>query len=661
MSALPSRARVLRLVVPFSLALCAALPSHAQQGDVAAAENLVRLFYAEHSKRFNDGDTPLLNDAPAAKEFLVDGLVQGELQGILQFDPVYDAQDASISDLSIQPDPDAPLLQGAARIKVTFTNFGMPIRHIYTLITVPDGSWQINDIYSETNDWSLSDLLQSAGVDIRSDPGSEITLKGSSAAGSTVGSGQTQAANGGDAVIPGMEEGDLPGNGLSSEGSDLLFVLDGSGSMWGQVDGVAKITTAKQALTGLIGDLPAQTNVGLMAYGHRREGDCGDTEILYPVSNFDTERLKPVIDAITPRGKTPIAAALQQAASAMPASNRPANVLLISDGLETCGGDPCAAAKALAERGINTRVHVVGFDLTQEENQALQCIAENGGGNYYAVNNAESFTEAVKQAVADAGKAAEPPAPAPEAEEVVPASTLVFEETFDGPELAASWQTLNGTDRLTRFTGSGTLFVSALGGDTIYDNKNALNRLVLDEPLPDGDFDLSLKFKLHEQSGHESVSLSLLEDTNNQIGAMAWIWTKGCGSYLNLSLTRLSGDPEGKPEVSRFDVNLFSKQIVKTVCDKAGRAYGNKVLESLSTDGALLRLKRRGRALSAAIELELPAADGQEGSPYVLETDPVTVLRLAGKPSVLAGQWNKAKSQESHFEFDRFAIELVSQ
>lgn len=272
MSALPSRARVLRLVVPFSLALCAALPSHAQQGDVAAAENLVRQFYAEHSKRFNDGDTPLLNDAPAAKEFLVDGLVQGELQGILQFDPVYDAQDASISDLSIRPDPEAPLLQGAARIQVTFTNFGMPIRHIYTLISVPDGSWQINDIYSETNDWSLSDLLQSAGVDIRSDPGSEITLKGGSAAGSTVGSGQTQAANGGDAVVPGMEEGDLPGNGLSSEGSDLLFVLDGSGSMWGQVDGVAKITTAKQALTGLIGDLPAQTNVGLMAYGHRREG-----------------------------------------------------------------------------------------------------------------------------------------------------------------------------------------------------------------------------------------------------------------------------------------------------------------------------------------------------------------------------------------------------
>ncbi|WP_306027301.1 VWA domain-containing protein [Stappia sp. MMSF_3263] len=658
MTAHSFKAYALRFVLPITLALGTALPSRAQEADLGAAENLVRLFFAEHSSRFNDGGTPLLNDVPAAKEFLVDGLVQQDLQGLLQFDPVYDAQDASISDLSIRRDPDMPLLQGAAQIRVTFNNLGAPISHVYTLVTVPDGSWQISDIYSETNNWSLADLLQSSGVDIRSDSGTEVTLQDTAAGGGeptqVVDVGQT----GSDDVVPGMEQGDLPGNGLSPRGSDLLFVLDGSGSMWGQVDGVAKITTAKQALKGLVSDLPPETNVGLMAYGHRREGDCSDTEILYPVSNFDTELLKPVIEAVTPRGKTPIAAALQQAASAMPASDRPANVLLISDGLETCGGDPCATAKALAEQGINTRVHVVGFDLTQEENEALQCIADNGGGNYYAANDAESFTKAVKQAVADTAEAVEPPAPAPEPEET-PASTIVFEETFDGPQLAPGWQTLNATDRLTRFTGNGTLFVSALEGETLYDNSNALNRLVLDEALPDGDFDLSLTFKLHQQSGRESVMLSLFEDPNNQLVAMAWIWTKGCGSYLNLSLIRVSGETGGKPEESRFDVNLFNKQIVKRLCDKAGRAYGDLVLESLATEGAVLRLKRRGRAISAALELDLPAAEGHDGGAYVHETDPLTVLRLSGKPSVLAGQWSKAKPAESHFELDRFAIEAT--
>jgi Mg-chelatase subunit ChlD len=651
---------MLRFVVPAAIALGTAIPSHAHQADIGAAETLVRLFFAEHSRRFNDGATPLLNDVPAAKEFLVDGLVQGKIQGLLQFDPVYDAQDANVSHLSIRRDSEVPILQGAAQVRVSFTNFGMPISHVYTLVTVQDGSWQISDIYSETNDWSLADLLQSSGLNIRSEPGSEITLQGNASGGGA----QTQVAEGGQsgdgAIVPGMEEGDLPGNGLSSNGSDLLFILDGSGSMWGQVDGVAKIATAKQALAGLIGDLPSETNVGLMAYGHRREGDCGDTEILYPVSNFDTERLKPVIEAITPRGKTPIAAALQQAAAAMPVSDRPANVLLISDGLETCGGDPCAAARALGDLGIDTRVHVVGFDLTQEENEALQCIAENGGGNYYAANDAESFTDAVKQAVADTGNREEAPAPAPEPE-VVPAASVVFEENFDGPELADPWKTLNAAERLAQFTGNGTLFVSALEGETIYDNKNALNRLVLDEALPEGDFDLSLEFKLHVQSGRESVMLSLFEDPHNQIVAMAWVWTKGCGSYLNLSLVRVSGDPEGKPEESRFDVNLFDKKIVKRLCDKAGRAYGSKVLETLSTDGALLRLRRRGRAISAAIEMDLPASEKQDGGAYTYETDPITVLRLAGKPSVLGGQWSKAKPQESHFEFDRFAIETATQ
>jgi Mg-chelatase subunit ChlD len=657
MTAHPYKARVLRFVLPLALVLGSPFPSQAQTADIEAAEDLVRLFFAEHSRRFEEGGVALLNDVPAAREFLVDGLVQQEIQGLLQFDPVYDAQDASISDLSVRRDPDAPVLQGAAQIRVTFTNFGAPVSHHYTLVTVADGSWQISDIYSDTNGWSLADLLQSNGVDIRSDTGVEVTLNGSA---DTADTAQADAAD----VVPGMEEGDLPGDGLSETGSDLLFVLDGSGSMWGQIDGVAKIATAKQALTALIGDLPPETNVGLMAYGHRREGDCGDTEVLYPVSSFDTERLKPVIEAITPRGKTPIAAALEQAAAAMPASERPSNVLLISDGLETCGGDPCAAARALAEQGINTRVHVVGFDLTEEENAALQCIADNGGGSYYAANDAKSFTEAVKRAVADTAEATPEPEPAPEPApepEKAPESSVVFEETFDGPDLADSWTTLNAADRLTRFTGNGTLFISAVEGETVHGDKNALNRLVLDQPLPDGDFDLSLGFKLHQQSGHENVTVSLFEDPGNQIAAMAWIWTKGCGSYLNLSLVRLAGEPDEKPEETRFDVNLFSKQIVKRLCDKAGRAYADKVLESLSTQGAVLSLKRRGRSVTAAIELDLPVADGHEGGKYVHETDPITVLRLSGKPSVLAGQWSKAKPEESHFEFDRFVIEAVSE
>ena len=62
--------------------------------------------------------------------------------------------------------------------------------------------------------------------------------------------------------------------------ANMLFILDGSNSMWGQVDGVAKIETAKNVLGDLLADLPQDTKVGLMAYGHRAEGDCNDVETL---------------------------------------------------------------------------------------------------------------------------------------------------------------------------------------------------------------------------------------------------------------------------------------------------------------------------------------------------------------------------------------------
>ncbi|MCV0349886.1 MAG: VWA domain-containing protein [Nitratireductor sp.] len=647
-----------RAMLGTALAVC--IPMGALQAEAAEIDDaveMVRMFFAEHSRRFNNNEEPLLNDGKASRRFLVDGLAHDDLQGALMFDPVYGGQDAQIANLNIAPDADAPILRGAAQIHVTFTNMGAPRNFIYTLIEAPDGAWQINDIYSEDDNWSLSELAQGQGFEIRSDLATEATLSGGGASGAGSGGDRRPEGAGADdrsSMVPGMEEGDLPGNGLAEGGSDLLFVLDGSGSMWGQIDGVAKITTARQVLSGLMGDLAANTNVGLMAYGHRREGDCGDTEIIYPVANYESGQLTPAIEGITPRGKTPIADALMRAADAMPQSGRPANVLLISDGLETCGGDPCAAAAALAERGINTRVHVVGFDLSDEENAALQCIADNGNGKYYSASNADEFARAVGEVVAEAERQMPEPKPAPQPEPVVQA---VFEEKFDGPELDAAWQVVNPAENLTAFTGDGMLFTSVLGRYANHDDAKAQNRYVLDHALPEGDFDLALDFRIHEQTGYENVWLSVQGDAENQIGAMAWVWRKGCGAYLNLSLIRVS---DGKEE-ARFDTNLFDGPIVARLCQDGDRAYGDRVLEALGTQGAELRLKRRGRQVTAAIAMELPEADGRPADTFRFETEPMTVLRLSGQPAVLAGHWHKARPGESHIAFDRFTIEAGSE
>ena len=99
---------------------------------------------------------------------------------------------------------------------------------------------------------------------------------------------------------------------------DVMVVFDGSNSMWGQIDGTAKIEIARGVIGNLTAELDPQTNVGLMAYGHRRRGDCSDIEIILPPAPLDRASFLAEIEKITPTGKTPLTDAVAQAAEALP-------------------------------------------------------------------------------------------------------------------------------------------------------------------------------------------------------------------------------------------------------------------------------------------------------------------------------------------------------
>lgn len=180
---------------------------------------------------------------------------------------------------------------------------------------------------------------------------------------------------------------------------NLVFILDASGSMWGQVEGKAKINIAKDVLTGLIQDLPAGLNMGLVAYGHRRKGDCNDVEEIVPVGSINKDALIKKIKAISPRGKTPITLSVKMTAEKLKALEEETSIILVSDGKETCGGNPCALVKELKESGIRFVMHVIGFDVTEEEKKQLACIAKAGGGTYYTAKTATEFKMAAKKVV----------------------------------------------------------------------------------------------------------------------------------------------------------------------------------------------------------------------------------------------------------------------
>ena len=145
----------------------------------------------------------------------------------------------------------------------------------------------------------------------------------------------------------------LPMSGYSAEDRKVLFILDSSGSMWGQIDGKAKTTIAKEALNGIIDSIPHDFDTGLMTYGHRRKGDCKDIELLIPPGLHNPATMKTKIAELSAKGKTPLSDSLRMAAKTLRSTEEAASVILITDGLETCDSDPCQVAADLAMSGVD--------------------------------------------------------------------------------------------------------------------------------------------------------------------------------------------------------------------------------------------------------------------------------------------------------------------
>ncbi|MEM9279310.1 MAG: VWA domain-containing protein [Pseudomonadota bacterium] len=181
-----------------------------------------------------------------------------------------------------------------------------------------------------------------------------------------------------------------------------IIVFDASGSMWGQIKGKAKISIAKETFAKLFGRLNDSSEVGLVAYGHNRKGDCNDIETLVPVGQIASNReaLKGAVDRLSPKGKTPLSRAVRKAAEALRYTEEAATVVLVTDGIETCNADPCALANELAQSGVLFKTHVVGFGLSEDEGRQVACLAENTGGLYLPAGDADQLADALERTVA---------------------------------------------------------------------------------------------------------------------------------------------------------------------------------------------------------------------------------------------------------------------
>ena len=207
-------------------------------------------------------------------------------------------------------------------------------------------------------------------------------------------------------------------------GRTSILIYDASGSMWGQLDGgVTKVEVAREVIGEFFGSRDNAVPLGVIAYGHNRRGDCSDIQVIADVGVNDPSDLSARLNGLNPRGMTPITGSLSLAASMIPPTAESADIILVTDGLETCDADPCSLAAQLAQEGIAIRAHVVGFGLTSQEAAAMSCVADATGGLLLTPQSGKELADALNQIAAV---------------EPVPAHEPVAEAFFDiGPNAEA--------------------------------------------------------------------------------------------------------------------------------------------------------------------------------------------------------------------------------
>lgn len=193
---------------------------------------------------------------------------------------------------------------------------------------------------------------------------------------------------------------------------DAMLVFDGSGSMaetgFNYID-EPRIFEARRAIGEILPQVDSYRRIGLIVYGPGNGEDCSGIDLRFRPVPQAADQIIADIENLAPAGQTALTEAVAMAARTLDYTNRPATVVLVTDGKETCGGAPCQLAAELAATDYELTVHVIGFKVRgdrfsfnkdsdyQNSVTVAQCLAERTGGHYHSTETADELIQALRQ------------------------------------------------------------------------------------------------------------------------------------------------------------------------------------------------------------------------------------------------------------------------
>lgn len=175
----------------------------------------------------------------------------------------------------------------------------------------------------------------------------------------------------------------------------VIVMIDGSGSMAARMGGRTKLELAREAALGFVDGLPAAVQTSLLVFGQQgnngqagKAKSCSAIDVLAPMST-DRGQLRTALGQVGAVGWTPLAAGLDRAEALLAASATPGEqvIYVVSDGEETCGGDPVAVARRINSGRTRAIVNVIGFNLPAGQAAKLTAVAHAGGGGFVNLSN----------------------------------------------------------------------------------------------------------------------------------------------------------------------------------------------------------------------------------------------------------------------------------
>ena len=195
--------------------------------------------------------------------------------------------------------------------------------------------------------------------------------------------------------------------------SSAIIVLDGSRSMWTKIGGQSKVAIVRSALGDAFKTYEDRIAFGLVAAGHRQGKTCAEAELIAKPGELTSKTPGKLLfgAGFKPKLGRPIAAALVEAAKQTPPSGL--DVVLITDGLDSCKANVCATVKSLKQAAPQLRIHVIGFDPKAKQTlKPLACVAQSTGGQFLTAATANELKQDLTSVLAGIAKPA-PVAAAP--------------------------------------------------------------------------------------------------------------------------------------------------------------------------------------------------------------------------------------------------------